>query len=146
MSNLSLPAMDYRSLAEMLAAAGRQQITLAYKTTAWSLGDVRSLIVKHHGTPIAHLGPMFVTLSSGGWDSQTTAGRLNTVLRAAIEKDGGEDLFVRIRGGSTVLTKRVPGRKGEVIVRHLSEGVVHLSRTTSTAPWVLHETAATVSQ
>lgn len=139
MSNLSLPKMTHATLATMIAneslKSGRTRVKLAYETTAeWSTHGVGNVVVRHHGNPIAEIGPDFFTLDNAGWHSRTTADRLNQIL-----KDNQTTLptdpkvtdrlwyFVHIKDGEMLLSGRPvegPARK----LRSFYSSVAHFSR------------------
>lgn len=84
MSNLNLPKMTYTTLSGLIHLRAAQHrygpVKLAYETTAERVSD-GSVLVRHHGNPIAQIGPDWFTLSGAGWNSSTTATRLAQILR-----------------------------------------------------------------
>lgn len=83
MSNLTLPRMTYVTLKGMLNNArlkNRSEVKLAYATTAEYTGGENTITIRHHGNAIAMLTPEHIHLTGSGWNSQTTATRLRTIL------------------------------------------------------------------
>ena len=77
MTNLKLPSLSYENLISKVPESGRHK-SLGYKTVAWQ--EDGTVFVQHHDTIIATLFERFIRLSTGGWDSKTTAHRLNAIL------------------------------------------------------------------
>lgn len=100
MTNLKLPNMGYKALADSLAGkSGR--VTLAYKTQAMVFDSgpgYAEIEVYHHGNRIAVLSPFSVWLGNANWHSVTTANRLN---RIAV--DNGLPIRVAIRQGTMTI-------------------------------------------
>lgn len=101
MSNLKLPNMSYRNLYNLTSDVTKgDEIKLAYATTVRrSEHDEQAIQVLHHGNLIAVMFPTFIRLSNGGWDSKTTAMRLNRIVR-----DNNIAAHVSLRKGDTVLS------------------------------------------
>lgn len=79
MSNLNLPTMTYSNLTRVMG--DRDTKVLAYKTLAVLTPTSDEVVVFHHDSVIARIfqdGGLAVT--SGGWRSSTTKGRLNQIL------------------------------------------------------------------
>lgn len=83
MSNLTLPKMTYVTLNGMLANNEAKlrhgALKIAYQTHITRHDG--AVTVYHHGNPIAELTEHSITISGSGWNSRTTADRLNAILR-----------------------------------------------------------------
>lgn len=145
MSNLSLPKMTFVTLNAMLSnaeEAGRQsQLKIAYETT---IERGAGIVVRHHGNPIAAIGRDFFTLGNGGWNSVTTANRLNHILRdnqtiLPTDPTATDRLWysAACRQGSLAIWGR-PVEGPARLLQSLDSGVAHFSRTSSDAHFVLH--------
>lgn len=145
MSNLNLPAMTYTTLNAMLHNAwlkGKDRVTIAYETTIqW--GHNNSVIVRHHNNQIAAITPDAFTLDNAGWDTRTTADRLNRILRdnqtaLPSDPDATDRLYyhVCIREGLMVVAGWNYKTK-QTILRHFSSSVAHFSRVDSDHHYVL---------
>lgn len=75
MTNLKMPSLKYDDL------INRKNGRLGYATTL-THGNPGTVIVSHHGSPIATLTPDTVTLDNHGYHSNTTAHRLNLISHA----------------------------------------------------------------
>lgn len=93
MSNLNLPSMKYSDLVSSLVMLSSER-KLAYATTAQRTGDV--VEIRHHGNVIATLAPGMIKVDTCGWDSMTTASRLNRIV-----VDNGLPYRISIRKGDT---------------------------------------------
>lgn len=100
MSNLKLPVMSYANLRNLINDRGTWQ-KIAYETYAkydalpgskWGTVSVR-----HHASTIATITPAAVTLDNHGFNSKTTAMRLNAIARA-----NDTDVWVGIKNYSMV--------------------------------------------
>jgi hypothetical protein len=82
MSNLNLPKMTARNLDDIIKGAEKKiaYATIAQKIWNDSEGEY-NYIVLHHDNVIAHIGRDVIYLSNAGWDSRTTADRLNRICR-----------------------------------------------------------------
>ncbi len=100
MSNLKLPDMDYLALRKTLSPDGRTK-KLAYHTWAGIVGE--DVHVVYWATTIAVLSPWRVELNTGGWDTITTAMRLNRIL----QDNCGGAFRVGITRGQMVLRQRL---------------------------------------
>lgn len=151
MSNLSLPKMTFPTLSGMLQNArlkGNWRVKLAYETTAERGNDGKTIIVRHHGNAIAHIGPDFFTLTGAGWNSRTTADRLNAILRdnqtVLPTEPGTTDRLwysVSSRDNRKEYGLFVQGRGQDGIVHKLADiqsRVAHFSRVSSDAHYVMH--------
>lgn len=96
MSNLNLPTMSYTNLDKVLTDSGKSRVKLAYATDAMRVG--RGIAVLHHDNMIATLAPDAIQVDTCGWDSVTTANRLNRIL-----VDSGLPYRVSIKQGDTIL-------------------------------------------
>lgn len=147
MSNLSLPKMTYVTLSGMLSnaeAKGKSNpLKIAYETTIERIrGTV--ILVRHHGNPIAEIGPYYFTLDNAGWHSVTTANRLNQILKdnqTVLPNDPNTDrlwYFVHIKHGEMLLSGR--NVHGETVygIRNFYTHSPHFSRVSSDAHFVLH--------
>jgi len=94
MTNLKLPSLTWHSLERL--TGGRARATIGYKTTATANADgmFGTFAIRHHGSIIAYVGIDRVQLRHAGWDSITTAHRLNRVC-----VDNGLSVRVGIRQG-----------------------------------------------
>jgi hypothetical protein len=94
MTNLKLPTLTWHTLDRI--AGGRSTATIGYKTTVTANADgmFGTFAIRHHGNVIAYVGLTRVQLVHAGWDSITTAHRLNRVC-----VDNGLDVRVGIRQG-----------------------------------------------
>lgn len=103
MSNLKLPSLTWHSLE--LSLAGRLSKKIAYETTVKANADgmFGTFALYHHGNLIAYVGLTRVQLVHAGWNSRTTAHRLNRVC-----VDNGLSVRVAIRKGVLVL---IDGKK-----------------------------------
>lgn len=137
MSNLNLPRMTYVNLAKL--TRGRiDRVKLAYETTAERIqasngASWDTFLIRHHGNAIAEIGPDYMTLDNGGWNSRTTADRLQRILK---------DNDINYSARCCKLTRDAYGpqlaiwRNGKV-VRVFDTSVAHFSRTDVNAPYVL---------
>lgn len=157
MSNLTLPKMTYDTLRGMLSNArlkGGYKVKIAYETTIeFSSMQDQTIIVKHHGNPIAEIGRDFFTITGAGWNSRTTADRLNKILRdnqtSLPSPDSGFDdrLYYAV---SSRDSKREYGlfltawnhSVKQHNVRDIRSNVAHFSRVDSDHHYVLHETVS----
>lgn len=153
MSNLSLPKMTHVTLTNMLlnaeAKGKRGPLKIAYETTIERTpGTNHNILVRHHGNPIADIGPDFFTLDNAGWHSVTTANRLNHILRdnqttLPIRTPDSPSLtdrlwyFVHVKNGEMLLSGRDENGKVQALRSFYSHSP-HFSRTDSTAHFVLH--------
>ena len=98
MSNLKLPSLTWHSLDRIVG--GRPTKTIAYATTvtANANGMFGTFAIRHHGNVIAYVGLTRIQLVHAGWDSVTTAHRLNRVC-----VDNGLSVRVGIRQGTLSL-------------------------------------------
>ena len=137
MSNLNLPRMTYANLATLMRLRFGQ-FKLAYETTAERIKASNgapwdTFLIRHHGNEIAEIGPDYMTLDNGGWNSRTTANRLHTIL-----KDNDINYSVRC----CKLTRQddyaqiAIWRNGKP-VRVLDTSVAHFSRVSPNHPYVL---------
>lgn len=94
MSNLKLPTLTWHALE--CITAGRPTVTVAYKTTVTANADgmFGTFAIRHHGNLIAYVGLTSIQLVHAGWNSVTTANRLNRVC-----VDNGVNVRVGIRQG-----------------------------------------------
>lgn len=101
MSNLKLPNLSYSNIRAILADSGKSRVKIAYATEV--MQEPLGVAVLHHGNIIARVYPPAGTLTvdTCGWDSVTTAARLDKVLR-----DNGVPYRVAIRKGETRLLTR----------------------------------------
>jgi len=136
MSNLNLPKLTYGNLTKLIDVSKRDRIKLAYETTA-ERTPYGTIGIRHHGNPIADIGPDHFTLDNAGWNSRTTSDRLNRILR-----DNNADYYmISIKQGIMVLTEyHQPIQTGDRKVAHTytPERIWHFSRTLPTSPYVLH--------
>lgn len=137
MSNLNLPRMTYANLATL--TKGRiDRVSIAYKTTVErsNSGGLRGswdlFLVRHHGNPIAEIGPDFFTIDNGGWNSRTTADRLNRIVR-----DMGANYHVRCCKPTRDDWAVVGVWRNGKLLRDLSTSVAHFCRTSPEVPFVL---------
>lgn len=96
MSNLKLPNMSYTALKNMhIPRSGK----IAYATTLEThTEEPETLIVRHHGNPIAVIAPWSVTVDNCGWHTVTTANRIDRILF-----DNGTKFRCAIKGGRMIL-------------------------------------------
>lgn len=109
----------------------------------------QTIIVKHHGNPIAEIGRDFFTITGAGWNSRTTADRLNKILRdnqtSLPSPDSGFDdrLYYAVssrdnkRECGLFLTAWNHSVK-QHNVRDIQYGIAHFSRIDSDHHYVLH--------
>lgn len=153
MSNLTLPRMTFATLNGMLSNArlkGQWRVKLAYETTAeYSSMQDQTIIIRHHGNPIAEIGRDFFTLSGSGWNSRTTATRLATIL-----KDNQTSLPPADSGFDDRLYYSVSSRQNQRewglflvawnhttklhTIRDIQYGVAHFSRVDADHHYALH--------
>lgn len=148
MSNLNLPRMTYTTLRGMTdnsIARGNEfgYVKLAYETTAEKVWGKDTIVIRHHGNPIAEIGPDFFTLDNAGWHSRTTSDRLNRILQdnqTALPTDPNvtDRLYysVRIQQGRMVVTGRDVAGKSRIL-REFDRSVAHFSRVDSYAHFAL---------
>lgn len=141
MSNLTLPKMTYDTLRGMLSNArlkGKYKVKIAYETTIeFSSMQDQTIIVRHHGNPIAEIGKDFFTLDNAWWHSVTTANRLNQILKdnqTSLPSDPAVTdrlwYFVHVKDGEMLLSGRpVAGRARKL--RSFNGGAMHFSRVDS---------------
>lgn len=79
MSNLKLPNMSAKSLRELVKNNG-QYYKIAYATKAMVTSDRVS--ITHHDNLIAVLRDEYIFISNCGYDTRTTANRLNAIVSA----------------------------------------------------------------
>lgn len=137
MSNLNLPKLTYANLAT-LTRARTDRVKLAYETTAERIkasngASWDTFLIRHHGNVIAEIGPDYMTLDNGGWNSRTTANRLHTIL-----KDNGINYSARC----CKLTRqddyaRIAIWRNGKPVRVLDTSVAHFSRADVNLPYAL---------
>lgn len=100
MSNLKLPTMTYSNLHTLLKRSGKSRVKIAYATEI--VQEPLSIAVVHHNSIIARIysggQPATVQVDTCGWDSMTTASRLNKIV-----VDNGLPYRISIRKGDTVL-------------------------------------------
>jgi hypothetical protein len=126
MSNLKLPIMRYESFIDSRFGVKRK---IAYKTTAerynYSHGGYR-IVIRHHGNAIAELySDGTVWLGTGGWNSKTTAHRLEAIARDTKINNGATGYSIGIRDGVIVVLDRTTnmrrgmylGRGGENFIK-----------------------------
>ncbi len=97
MPNLKLPNLSHASLTAILSDLKLKRTRLAYATWA-ALNADGSVSVTHHDSIIAVIDQDSVALNSHGWDSMTTAQRMDRVLR-----DNGYSERISIRQGELTL-------------------------------------------
>ncbi|AXH46561.1 hypothetical protein SEA_ROBINSPARKLES_116 [Gordonia phage RobinSparkles] len=78
MSNLKLPTMSASALRELVEDGTSE--TIAYKTDVEVFSD--RVNVKHHGNLIAVLRDDYIFISNCGYETSTTANRLNAIVSA----------------------------------------------------------------
>lgn len=104
MSNLKLPSMTAFDLAKIVKTD--REKTIAYETTAeryWNDAQAEyGYFIRHHGNMIAHITPDYIELSNAGWDSRTTAMRLNRICI-----DNNMPFRVAMRQNDTQLYRKV---------------------------------------
>ncbi len=151
MSNLNLPKMTYGTLSAMVRDSRNYQAELAYKTTAEYGDGGHTVVIRHHGNPIAEIGEHFFTLDNAGWHSRTTSDRLNRILQDnctdPYEAYPERPLYsVRIRQGRMVVTgywkwdtDPIMGIKAgtERVLREFDRSVAHFSRVDAAHHYVL---------
>lgn len=139
MSNLNLPPMTYVTLRARITNRYPTRVKLAYETTA-ELYQGDTVLVRHHGNPIAHLGPDYFTLDNAGWNSVTTANRLNAILRdnqTPIVKG-----FDRVHYYAACRQRQIgiwgrPAEGKDRLLRVLDHSVAHFSRVDAQHHFVL---------
>lgn len=153
MSNLTLPKMTFVTLKGMIGNARARHpfptnpvIKLAYETTAeWDTSSDfdQTIVVRHHGNPIAEIGADFFTLDNAGWHSRTTARRLNRILRdnqTVLPSDPAVTdrlwYYVRINQGRMQLWGR-PIQGKPRLLRDYDCSVTHFSRVSPDHHYVL---------
>jgi len=94
MTNLKLPSLTWHSLERL--TGGRPSATIGYKTTVTANADgmFGTFAIRHHGNIIAYVGLDRVQLRHAGWNSRTTAHRLDRICL-----DNGLTVRVGIRQG-----------------------------------------------
>ena len=137
MSNLNLPRMTYANLATL--TRGRiDRVKLAYETTVERMRASNGaswdvFLIRHHGNAIAEIGPDYFTLDNGGWNSRTTADRLQRIL-----KDNGANYSARCcKLNRTDDFPTIAIWRNGKAVRVLDTAVAHFSRTDVNAPYAL---------
>lgn len=107
MSNLKLPTMSYESLFKLAPTNGDwKKIAYATFVRRGTIGG--SVIqVKHHETVIANLTKEFFEIHNGGYNTPTTANRLNRIVR----DNGITDRWVGIKQYSM----RVSDKDGKTV-------------------------------
>ena len=98
MSNLNLPAMNYSNLMGIARAVKFTEQNKGYKKIAHNTYvrldpiNAERVQVKYHKTIIATIEPNAIRVNSGGWNTVTTAQRIDAVLR---ENTGNQFRCVR---------------------------------------------------
>lgn len=83
MSNLKLPGMSYANLMGIARKANGEWKKIAYCThVAVSTSYNNVVLVKHHDTVIAELDGVNIRVTTGGWNSRTTANRIDALMSA----------------------------------------------------------------
>lgn len=111
MSNLKLPLLSYENIKTILERSGKSRVAVAYATEV--MQQVHGVAVLHHGSVIAEMNGVDLELNNHGYDSQTTAKRMDHVLRdngyterVAIRQREmtvlNSDLTIRHRGFRTI--------------------------------------------
>lgn len=154
MSNLTLPKMTYVTLNNLILNAYARNkrfngtLKIAYETTIERSTD-KSIVVRHHGNPIAHMfddgHSAFITISGSGWNSQTTANRLSHILRdnQTIVQPGFDRLYYSVssRDNKKEFGLFLIGWNHETKVRNIRDiqhGSAHFSRVSPEHHFVLH--------
>jgi kynurenine formamidase len=111
----------------------RQDKDIAYKTHAhrtWNDGEADyNYHIAHHNNGIATIGVDFIQISHAGWNSKTTAHRLDRILL-----DNNVPFRVRIQNYEMVLYRTVHGTLDRVAAMD-SLGVITFRRTQTS--WIL---------
>lgn len=130
MSNLTLPKLTVAALNKSMTRGDKK---LAFATTAhrtWNDAEADyNYHIAHHDNGIATIGCDFIQISHAGWNSTTTANRLNHILI-----DNGIPFRVNIQHGEMVLSRIVHGTRDRVAAMD-SLGVITFRRTATT--WIL---------
>lgn len=111
MSNLTLPKLTASNLDKIVKTNRERKI--AYATTAerfWNDSEAEyGYIVRHHDNPVARISRDRVTITHCGYNTVTTANRLNTVLA-----DNDIPFRANIQQGEMVLSRIVHNTRDRV--------------------------------
>lgn len=149
MRGLTLPPMTFVTLNGMLrnaALKGQHELQIAYATSIEYATD-GNVVVKHHGTPIAHIGRTWFTLSHAGWHTSTTTDRLDKIIvdnsasAMPVEVEGSTRFRVTIKERRAVVKAyRFEGGKiKEEIAQSFDDyDTAHFSRVDTDHHYMLH--------
>ena len=103
-----LKAVTYEDLMELVPDHGRT--TIGHNTHGTRVGDMVS--VEYHGNTIAVLAGNEAWLSTHGWDTTTTTGRLAKIARASwpganVDRKGGTANYTSPKGVRVVMAPNV---------------------------------------
>lgn len=131
MSNLTLPKLTASNLHKLVKRNGERK--LAYATTAeriWNDSEAEyNYIIRHHSNAIAVIGCDSVKMTHCGYNTVTTANRLNRILI-----DNEIPFAAHIKQYEMVLSRRVNGTLDRV-ASFDAMGQIRFTRTTSS--WIL---------
>lgn len=119
MSNLNLPSLKHSDLRKFLGT--RPSCKLAFATYALNVHGSDVIQIKHHDSIIAEIQPDHIELDNHGFESQTTAARMDRVLR-----DNGFNYRIAIRQREMSLLDNRLGilhRGIRTVTAHRNEGV-----------------------
>lgn len=74
------PSLSFNDLMRVVPETNGVRKTIARNTTVELVSHPRGMVIRHHGNAIALLGDEGFTLENSGWDSSSTAQRLNRIL------------------------------------------------------------------
>lgn len=149
MRGLSLPKMTFVTLNGMLqnaALKGQRSLQIAFATTIEYATD-GNVVVLHHGTPIAHIGRTWYTVSNAGWHTSTTMDRIdkvicdNQVTDEPVQVDGSVRFraTIRDRRGVIIVQRFEGGKVKQEIAQSFDDyETAHFSRVDTNHHYMLH--------
>lgn len=110
MTNLKLPEMSFKNLSKLAPSNGNWK-KIAYATYVRNVLIGQGIVeVKHHNSVIANIFELGVDLDNHGYNSRSTAHRMNQILR----DNGVHDKSISMRKDLIVVLDREGEKAGDI--------------------------------